>query len=65
MGWKGCLTPSFLTFIHTLIQIFTKCLLVIGSVLSPLEIEMEVSKENETWWGDKTCTQMSTIQGVM
>lgn len=44
VGWEGCLTPSFLTFIHTLIEICTKCLLVTGSVLSLLEVERKVTR---------------------
>lgn len=45
-----------------LIEMCTECLLVIGSALRPLGIEMEVPKVNELWQGDKTCTRITTIQ---
>lgn len=60
MQWEGFLPPSFVTFIHMLIQICTEYLLAIGSVLSPLGIEMEVSKVTEAMLGSKTCTQPCT-----
>lgn len=60
MQWEGFLTPSFLTFIHVLIQIRIKCLLVIDSDLSSLGMEMEVSEVNEAMLGGKTWTQPCT-----